>query len=288
MGIVEKIKRGEIKRYLTTRNRLIFKGAIYHITQRAPGREIVFLEESDYLVFLSILKNILKEYKIDLFSFALLSNHLHLLLRINEENLPESMKHLFQRYAVYFNKKYDRKGHVFCGRYRSSLCNDENYLLAASIYIHLNPYKAGLCQNPEDYQWSSLPIYLKKAKKSFVTTDEILLMLAPEINEASKAYSELLIETTEIPGGNLLKAKSINFFIERTKTKVKKALRKNTNLDELIKKFSSQKRVIKPEDKKARRYLIEQLQADGYLKKEIANLLSIDRKTLYNILNSPH
>ncbi len=143
MDILERLNEGEIRRQLTVRQRIIFEGAIYHITQRAPGTERIFLEESDYLYFLKILKDITQEFHVKLFSFALLTNHLHLLLQITQKNLSSAMKNLFERYAMYFNEKYQRKGHVFCGRFRASLCNDDAYFLAISVYIHLNPCRAG-------------------------------------------------------------------------------------------------------------------------------------------------
>jgi len=71
---------------------------------------LLFIEEGDYLRFLYLLKNASQKFSLDIFCFALLSNHLHILLRINQENLSEAMKNVFERYADYFNVKYKRKG----------------------------------------------------------------------------------------------------------------------------------------------------------------------------------
>lgn len=285
MDIIEKIKNKEIKGYLTTRNRIVFEGAIYHITQRAPGREIVFVENSDYLKFLSLLKKTKKNFDLELFCFSLLPNHLHLLLKINKNNLSRAMQYLFQTYAFYYNYKYKRKGHVFCGRYRASLCNDDSYLLAASIYIHLNPYKAGLTKNYNDYRWSSHLLYTERSKKTFINYKEVLLLLDPDIKKARRKYSEIMLTSAGISGGTLIDPESMYLFIGKARKITKKFFTKHSKLDELIDKFYAKKRVVNPEEKRTRKYLIQQLQANGYSVKEIIELLNISRKTFYNILN---
>jgi len=177
---------------MTTR-KIIAEEAVYHITQRAPGRELVFVEDNDYRSFLYSLEKTSRKYSLDILCFALLPNHLHLLIKINDENLNKAMKYLFQSYAQRFNKKYKRKGHVFCGVYRASLCCDDAYLIAASLYIHLNAYKANLVKDPFGYKWSSLPFYTNDTNSSFVNTDYVLGV----INEGNKlkamrAYKEMI------------------------------------------------------------------------------------------------
>ncbi|MBN1694052.1 transposase [candidate division WOR-3 bacterium] len=284
MDIMDKIKNKEIKGYLTIKNRIIFEGATYHITQRAPGKEIVFVENSDYLKFLSILKETTEKFDLNIFCFSLLPNHLHLLLRISKKNLSEAMRHLFRTYAIYYNIKYERKGHVFCGRFRSSLCNDDAYLLAASLYIHLNPFKANLAENLNDYRWSSLRLYLDKPKKTFIDSGEILHLLDLKEKNARKKYCEILKESRKIPGGNLISTESVNLFVEKAKWTAKRFYKKDSEVDETIENFRKKTRIIKPKEKKARKYLVQQLHASGYTIKEICDLLEISRKTFYNIL----
>lgn len=283
MGIYERIKNKEIKRYLTTKKRIVYPGAVYHITQRAPGRELVFVENKDYLSFLSMLKKIVKKFKLDLFCFSLLPNHLHLLLRIGEINLSEAMQHLFQAYAIYYNKKYMRKGHVFCGRYRASLCNDDVYMLTASVYIHLNPYKAGLTEDYKDYRWSSLLPYIDKDKKTFLRYEDILLKLDKETEKARKKYKDILERSAGISGGSRIDSDSVANFVEKTKKAVRKFYKKDSELDKLIEKFRDKKRIVEAEEKKARKYLIQQLKSNGYSVTEISKILNLSRKSIYNI-----
>ena len=177
MNVVELIDNKRLIRFFRARNKLILEHRVYHITQRAPGRERLFLEDPDYLYFLYLLKEISKNFNVDIYAFALMSNHIHLLIYLNEKNLDKAMGKLFQRYAIYFNNKYKRKGHVFCGPYRCALCNDERYIISASLYIHLNPFKAGIAKNLYSYRWSSLGIYIDYNKKSFIKNEFILHLL---------------------------------------------------------------------------------------------------------------
>jgi len=282
MDIIEKKK---IKGYLTVNRRIIFEDGIYHVTQRAPGKEVLFLEEPDYLHFLSLLKETIKKFNLKLFCFTLLTNHLHLLLKIKEKNLSQAMKNLFERYADYFNKKYKRKGYVFCGRYRASLCNDENYLLAASLYIHLNAYNAGLCKDFKDYRWSSVFLYTESSKKTFVDFEEILSLLSSQIGKAREGYIELLREGAKTKEINLLQASFVERAIKRIVMIVKKGSGEDMkDLDKMIDDFKVKKRVLWGKDKRARKYLIGQLKANGCSVFEIMKILAIGRTTYYRIM----
>ena len=133
---------------------------VSHITQRAAGKEPLFLENWDYLFMLGLLKEIANNYALRIYAFCLMQNHIHLLLSPEEENLYDAMRDLFSRYAMKFNRKYERKGHLFAGPYRQAVCLDESYLLAASLYIHLNPVRAGVVLEPQSYRWSSCRLYV--------------------------------------------------------------------------------------------------------------------------------
>ncbi len=281
MRILEKIRNQEISGYLTIKKRIVYPGAVYHITQRAPGREIVFVEKGDYLKFLSELKKTVEKFNLNLFCFSLLENHLHLLVQIKEINLSKAMKELFGKYAMYYNYKYKRKGHVFCGRFRSSLVNHDNYLLAASCYIHLNPYNAGLTEYFDRYRWSSLSLYTESPKRTFVNYDKVLKIIDSNPNIARKKYSELLRQSTKIKGGKFIEAKKIKRFVEKAKIKAIRINKRMSELDHMIEKSKKTPRVKTPEEKKARKYLIEQLISNGNSITEIADLLHLSRQTIH-------
>ena len=128
-------ERNKIRSIFIVRNKVIPAGSIVHIIQRAPGKESLFVEDNDYIHFLHLLKKTAKKYSLAVICFALMPNHFHLLIKFREENASYAIKNLCERYAMYFNTKYERKGHVFYGAFRARLCLDESYLLIASLYI---------------------------------------------------------------------------------------------------------------------------------------------------------
>jgi putative transposase len=286
------IKKGRI---FHNRRKIIYPGGIYHITQHAPGKELLFVTDQDKEYLIWLLKQTSIQYHIDIFCFTLLTNHLHILLKINESNLNKAMHNMFTTYAINFNKRYERKGHVFCGVYRASLCLNDLYLLSASLYIHLNAYRAGLTDNVFKYKWSTINMYIyPEIKKSFIKSDFILGILDNERRKATNKYKELLLNSVEIKYKNIFEEKkAVRHFAEGVKEFLSKIRPKRKLLDEIkleekVKIFKKYKRIDKAEELKARIYIIEQLRARGYTMEEIASELNISRRTLYNILKKLH
>lgn len=278
------------------RKTIIEKG-LYHVTQRAPGRELLFIEEDDYLRFLKLLKETSCKFSLDIFCFALMSNHAHILLQIKDRNLDKGMKYLFQSYAQSFNKKYQRKGHVFCGVYRASFCRDEAHLITASLYIHLNPYKAKLTSNPFEYRWFSLQPYINEGRASFLKTDYILGLLNDKNRqEARNIYKKLIEESTafKYKSFSLDQRVEKNFFnkflmwFSKNSTKIEfrkiRSFASYLELEKKIEDIQKTKRFTKPASKKAILYLISQLKARGYSTNEIVEHLNISRATMYRML----
>lgn len=289
----------DIRRVLMIRERFIVKGGIYHITQRAPGREQLFLEHDDYLTFIALLKRCSKEFNIDIFAFSLLPNHLHILLRINEENLSKAMKTLFEKYARYFNNKYQRKGHVFCGRFRAALCNDENYLLTISVYIHLNSYKARLVKSPFKYRWHSLDVYVKNLRSSFIKADMVLGLLDPDTAKAKEKYRGIITSGVSLKYKNILEEPEAvkkfhrvfipwfkDKFLDKERDGRKSELFKDfLDIERELGNYKSRRRMANPKDRKACQYLIQQLLSRGYTREEISRRINISRTTAYRLLN---
>jgi len=281
----------EVSKIFNPYKKVIYEGGIYHIIQRAPGKDVLFLEDKDYLYFLYLLKETKIKFSLDIFCFCLMPNHLHLLLKINKANLSEAMKSLFTRYALYFNSKYQRKGHVFYGNYRASLCLDENYLISASVYIHLNPSKAGLVKSPLDYRWSSLKVYLQLPRNTFLNYENILSILDQELKKASLVYAQILGIAEDLEFKNIVEDRRfLEKFAFKFIGKLKKILNKKLNIEDEISKYfeliGDRKRLKKPQYLQARKYLIEQLRSRGYTIKEIAEMLKISRQSIYTALSS--
>jgi putative transposase len=273
-----------------------------HITQRASGAERLFHEDDDYLEMLVRLKKVSETHEIEFVAFVLMPNHVHFLLQQNEANLHEAMRDLFSQYARRQNKKYERKGHLFGGRYRQAVCLDESYFLAISLYIHLNPVRAGLVVQPTDYRWSSCRLFTESpATKSFVSPQRILELLSQDPQEAQGIYRGMLEEGQKIKMGEVFEDRraihdlqwrlsSVFNFLGKLATLSKDEPSKHwdeTELEERIAAFTKGRIHPLPRDKEAKRYLVEQLISRGFTRKEIAQKLGVSRKTLYNLLAQP-
>ena len=144
--------------------RIIIENGIYHIIQKGVEDREIFLDDEDYKFYLKELKEGLDIYKISLLSYALLNNHLHLLVKISDKNLSNFMQKINSNYAHYFNDKYFRRGHLFASRYKSILIKDDKYFLTLIKYINLNPFNYGKNGNFK-YEWCSYDEIINKKSK---------------------------------------------------------------------------------------------------------------------------
>jgi len=148
---------------------------LYHILSRGNERRDIFLEDDDYEVFLGVLEEMSDRFEVDIFAYVLMSNHYHLLIRTNQKNLSKSMQWMGTTYTRRFNLKHFRSGHLFQGRFKSILVQNDAYLMRLSCYIHRNPLRAGLVNRLADYRWSSYRFYAYKSSHiSWLNTDLIL------------------------------------------------------------------------------------------------------------------
>ena len=121
-----------------------------------------------------------------------MENHVHFIIFEGSDDLSRIMKRINTSYAYYFNKKYQRVGHVFQDRFRSEAIEKENYLLAALRYIHNNPVKAGIVSHPSQYQWSSCGYVDGNSPISIVDRDTVLVLLLRQ-DDAIKEFIEFII-----------------------------------------------------------------------------------------------
>ena len=132
-----------------------YPGAIYHLMERGIRRMEIFQDDLDYETFLVILKRLAEKHAITVHAYCLMTNHVHLLLETSDQEIGGFMQRLAGDYARTYNRRYGYRGHLFENRYKGCLVRDDSYFLQTSRYIHLNPVKAGMVQNAEDYPWSS-------------------------------------------------------------------------------------------------------------------------------------
>ena len=134
---------------------------------RGNGKQILFEDYEDHYFFLSILKRYCEETEVRILAYCLMENHVHLLVHDLEGNTSQMMKKIGVSYSGYYNRKYERTGHLFQDRFRSELIEDEAYLLTVFRYILNNPVKAGI-SSASSYEWSSFSQYDRQ--DSFVDT----------------------------------------------------------------------------------------------------------------------
>lgn len=140
---------------MARKNRKWFPGAIYHIMARGNYRQNIFKDDEDFKVFLLLMQDAKTKYGFKLHAYCLMTNHYHLLLETEQTEIWKIMKRINQIYAAYYNEKYRLTGHLFQGRYKSCLVENDSYFLQTSRYIHLNPVKAKMVPRAEAYPWSS-------------------------------------------------------------------------------------------------------------------------------------
>jgi len=135
---------------------------IYHIVCRGNNQKRVFIRPRDYKKLLNIVRQIKKELPFYFYSYNLLPNHFHLLIETRDISLSKIMGRIDFLYAIYFNHRYHRSGHVFQDRFYSSMIDKEKYFWAVGRYVDLNAVRAKIVDAPEDYRWSSFSIYAQK------------------------------------------------------------------------------------------------------------------------------
>jgi putative transposase len=135
--------------------RLELPGALHHVFNRGNERKNIFRSDEDRSDFLALLIAERERCNWIIHDYALMDNHFHLVIETPEGNLSKGMQRLEGTYAQRFNKRHDRCGHLFGGRFKSKLVEKESYLLELSRYVALNPVVAGMVDRPEDYAWSS-------------------------------------------------------------------------------------------------------------------------------------
>ncbi len=155
--------------------RIEYPGAIYHLLSRGNAGQEIFLSEKDRRLFSDTIAEFAERFEIDIFAYVFMPNHYHLMARTRHANLKTAMQWLGTTYTRRFNNRNSKQGHLFQGRYKSILVEDESYFIGLSCYIHRNPLRAGLVSRLIDYPWSSYPVYAYGKKgPEWLRTQKIL------------------------------------------------------------------------------------------------------------------
>jgi putative transposase len=174
--------------------RIEFPGAFYHVITRGNKKEDLFFESAGKQRFLDKLLFYRNRYEFIVYTYALMDNHIHLLIETGDVPLSKIMQGLLQSHTQWHNKKHRTVGHLFQGRYKAILCDKDAYLIGLVCYIHVNSVRAGLVEDPADFAWSSHRAYLGLEKSEIVDVAFVLGQLSNNRPEAVRLYKNLIDE----------------------------------------------------------------------------------------------
>lgn len=177
--------------------RLDIPHVLHHVIVRGIERRDIFADDTDRERFVARLSSLLTKGATKCYAWSLMSNHFHLLLMTTTASLADTMRSLLTGYAVYFNRKYQRSGHLFQNRYKSILCEEEPYLLELIRYIHLNPLRAGLVpdlDSLERYPWSGHAVLLGNLTIEGQEKDAVLSRFGKGRARALRGYRQFIAD----------------------------------------------------------------------------------------------
>ncbi|MBW6512510.1 MAG: transposase [Desulfuromonadaceae bacterium] len=192
--------------------RIDIPGLLQHVMVRGIEKRNIFLGDDDKALFVERLSKLLIATGTECLAWALMSNHFHLLLRPQSTKLSLFMRRLLTGYAVVFNRRHQRSGHLFQNRYKSIVCEEDAYLLELVRYIHLNPLRVGLAESIDEldsYRWSGHGVIMGHAEFAGQNADELLQMFDSKKGRARKQYRTFIEDginqgkRDELVGGGL-------------------------------------------------------------------------------------
>jgi len=170
--------------------RIEYEGALYHVLSRGNEQRPIVIDDADRKLFLDTVAQMAERFEVDIFAYVLMDNHYHLLFRTRRANLSKSMQWFGATYTNRFNMKHNRSGHLFQGRFKNMLVENDAYLLQLSYYIHRNPLRAKMVKRLASYRWSSYRAYAYgRPIPKWLNTDMILSHFT-NVEDPHRAYRQ--------------------------------------------------------------------------------------------------
>ncbi len=189
--------------------RIHVAGALYHVILRGNNRQRIFVDDKDRYRLQDLIDEGARKFRYRLLGYCWMGNHIHAALEVGAAPLSAVMHHIGFRYTRYFNWRHKRVGHLFQGRYSAILVDSDSYLLQLIRYIHMNPVRARLADDPGAWRWSSHRAYLgEAAAPSWLATAPVLERFNARMPRARAAYSrymrmpEEIVMPTDFKSGN--------------------------------------------------------------------------------------
>jgi len=244
------------------RKERITEPGIYHIINRGVERRNIFDEHSDYEFFLELLLKLSKDYDVVIHTYALMTNHYHILLETKQNNLSKAIQFLNDKYAKYYNKKYTRVGHLWQGRYKSYALYDDAHFWIVAKYIERNPIKANMVQDINSYNYQSFFEWKNRSKYyELINNSKIFDMTLLE-------YEEYIATDLEMDAIDIVYKSPKTIIIDNKFKVLSKRIETFFELDRDINKNNNIKRAFEY----------------GYTKSEIAKFLDINSSTVSRII----
>jgi len=238
----------------------------HHVVNRGVEKRNIFIDQDDYKYFLELICAGCLEYKVDVHSYCLMSNHYHILIETREDNLSKFMRALNAKYASYFNRKYKRVGHLWQGRFKSWYVSSVAYLYTLIKYIEFNPLEAKMVKELKDYKFSSYNSFLDN-DKPIACLENSLIFNNYKTAQERKEFFESDYDKDDLK----MIAKTSNSVVS---TLNKKELSIKT-LHKLLENF---------ETKTERNEKIKDASALGYSQSKIAKVLGLSQPAITSIL----
>jgi len=203
------------KQSVARQTRLDAPGTLHHIMIRGIDGLQIFHDDLDREDFISRISQLVEKTGTKILAWALIGNHVHLLIFSGHQGISKFMRCLLTGYAIKYNRKYHRSGHLFQNRYKSIVCEEEPYLLELVRYIHLNPLRASLVKNIEEldwYPWSGHSVLIGKRKNNWQEREYVLRQFSEERGRAIRAYRKFIDEgkdqgrRMDLVGGGLIRS----------------------------------------------------------------------------------
>jgi putative transposase len=174
--------------------RISLGGLVYHIINRGNNRQTVFKDEGDFIVYLKTIKKFQGKYLFKLYAYCLMNNHVHLIIEPSKTNtLSKIIQSITLSHIRLYHSKYKSSGHLWQGRFKSSIIQTDEYLLECIKYIELNPVRANMVINPHGYRWSSYRFQtFGEDEYKLVDNDPMYLSLADTPQERQRIYRDFI------------------------------------------------------------------------------------------------
>ncbi len=239
----------------------------YHVINRGVEQRVIFKEKEDYAKFEELLCTYAPSYGITIHNYCLMSNHYHLLIEIEKETLSKFMRQINMNYAIYFNKKYKRSGHLWQGRFKSWYVIDEAYLYTLILYIEQNPLKAKMVKKVEEYPYSTAHYFLNEEPIPICLKNSYITQNYKDDKESIEAFLYSPIDSSVLQqlkrGASLVEAPNID---KRPKEEDLKAIFENIT------------------DIKERNSKIVQAYKEGFSQHMMAKVLGLAQSTVSGIV----